>query len=191
MTIKHSKFQSILSTSASASASTINTSRSTQTTSLTKPSIKNLHHEVLRDLPPEPRGARDFGQRSPAALDVAVPVLAPENDVVERSAELDKRFGPIAILLIKVIGGQLVAASAKAAIDVAKAHLEPEGPKFKDFDQARRAFTPEMAKDLYLKKVSSGIKGVACFNGPYSWAPGSRYEGPIDINFKWDIYHTD
>ncbi|GIZ41164.1 hypothetical protein CKM354_000447900 [Cercospora kikuchii] len=128
---------------------------------------------------------------APAALDLAVPALAPENDIIERSAELDKRFGPIAILLIKVIGGQLVAGAAKAAIDAAKAHLEPEGSSFKDFDQARRAFTPEMAKDLYEKKAYAGIKGVACFNGPYSWSAGSHYEGPIDINFKWDIYHTD
>jgi hypothetical protein len=46
-----------------------------------------------------------------------------------------KRFGPVVILLAKVIGGQLLAGAAKAAIDVAKAKLEPEGSMFKDFDQ--------------------------------------------------------
>lgn len=33
--------------------------------------------------------------------------------------------------------------------------------------------------------------GVACFNGPYHWGANSRYLGPADIDFKWDIYHTD
>lgn len=49
-----------------------------------------------------------------------------------------KRFGGIAILLVKVIGGQLLAGAAKAAVDVAKAHLEPEGSKYKDFDEVGR-----------------------------------------------------
>jgi hypothetical protein len=38
-------------------------------------------------------------------------------------------------LLVKVIGGQLLAGAAKAAVDVAKAKLEPEGSSYKDFDQ--------------------------------------------------------
>ena len=33
--------------------------------------------------------------------------------------------------------------------------------------------------------------GVACFNGPYHWGANSRYLGPADIDFKWDIYNTD
>jgi hypothetical protein len=48
---------------------------------------------------------------------------------------LQKRFGPVAILLVKVIGGHLLAGAAKAAVDVARAKLEPEGPEYKDFDQ--------------------------------------------------------
>ena len=61
--------------------------------------------------------------------------------------------------MIKVIGGQIIAGAAKAGIDVAKAALEPEGSAWKDFDEARRHFTPEMAKDIYDKKGDAAIKG--------------------------------
>lgn len=44
-----------------------------------------------------------------------------------------KRVAPVAILLVKVIGGQLLAGVAKAAVEAAEANLEPKG--FKDFDE--------------------------------------------------------
>jgi hypothetical protein len=50
----------------------------------------------------------------------------------------EKRAGPIAILLIKVIGGQLLAGAAKIAVDATKAHLEVEAADFKDFDAVGR-----------------------------------------------------
>ncbi|KAH6642731.1 hypothetical protein C7974DRAFT_409265 [Boeremia exigua] len=104
---------------------------------------------------------------------------------------LEKRFGPIVILLVKVIGGQLLAGAAKIAVDATKAKLEPEGDSFKDFDAARTAFTQELVKDLYNHRSPSTIKGVACYNGPYEFSSGAHYEGPVSVNFKWDIYHTD
>ncbi|USW50254.1 hypothetical protein Slin15195_G035730 [Septoria linicola] len=108
-----------------------------------------------------------------------------ERGVIARSAEagLEKRVGGVAILLIKVIGGQLFAGAAKAGIDIAKAKLEPDGSQFKDFEEARRAFTPEMVKDLYEKKGDPKVRGMACFNGPYAWTAGSHYEGPANIKF--------
>ncbi|KAF7188140.1 hypothetical protein HII31_10425 [Pseudocercospora fuligena] len=112
-----------------------------------------------------------------------------DNDLSERG--LEKRFSPIAIALIKVIGGQLIAGAAKAGVDVAKAHMDQAHEDFKDFDSARQAFTPEMAKDIYDNKKDPNIKGVACFAKGYCWDNGSRYLGPANIKFKWDIYNTD
>ena len=56
--------------------------------------------------------------------------------LTNRKNSLEKRFSPIAIILIKVIGGQLLAGAAKAGTDAAKASLEPEGSKYKDFGEA-------------------------------------------------------
>lgn len=51
---------------------------------------------------------------------------------------LEKRFGCIVIALVRVIGGQLISGVARAGIDVAKAHLEPESSKYKDFDEVSK-----------------------------------------------------
>ncbi|KAH7090625.1 hypothetical protein FB567DRAFT_590007 [Paraphoma chrysanthemicola] len=132
-----------------------------------------------------------------ALANSAIAVPTPIEDV-ETSMEvnqdanvLEKRFGPIVIVLAKVIGGQLLAGAAKAGVDIAKAKLEPEGPKFSDFDKAREAFTQELAKDLYDKRYPAAVKGIACYNGPYEFSKGANYEGPINVKFKWDIYNTD
>ena len=58
--------------------------------------------------------------------------LTREKDVVE------KRLAPIAIALIKVIGGQLLAGAAKIAVDATKAHLEVEKADFNNFDDVGR-----------------------------------------------------
>lgn len=47
-----------------------------------------------------------------------------------------------------------------------------------------------MAKDLWIKKNDPKVRGIACFNGPYEWAPGSQYDGPANIEFKWDVGHN-
>jgi hypothetical protein len=51
---------------------------------------------------------------------------------------VEKRLAPIAIALIKVIGGQLLAGAAKIAVDATKAHLEVEKADFNNFDDVRR-----------------------------------------------------
>lgn len=48
-----------------------------------------------------------------------------------------------------------------------------------------------MVKDLYAQKSPSNVKGIACYNGPYSFSSGAKYEGPINIKFKWDMYNTE
>lgn len=50
-------------------------------------------------------------------------------------AMLEKRLGPIAILLINVIGGKLFAGAMSAGIEVAKDALAPSANDFKDFNQ--------------------------------------------------------
>jgi hypothetical protein len=47
-----------------------------------------------------------------------------------------------------------------------------------------------MVRDLYERRVA-GVKGIACFNGPYAFSKGAVYEGPVTIDFKWDIYNTE
>ncbi|KNG51991.1 hypothetical protein DDE82_006946 [Stemphylium lycopersici] len=106
------------------------------------------------------------------------------------NVHVDKRAFPVAILLVKVIGGQLLAGAAKIAVDATKAHLEAEGTDYKDFDAARKSFTKTLSKDLYEKRVA-GVKGVVCFNGPYEFSAGAQYEGPVNVKFVWDIYNTD
>ncbi|KAK4626137.1 hypothetical protein CLAFUW4_04459 [Fulvia fulva] len=106
-----------------------------------------------------------------SAKDVVDPNAQKMVDVV--GPMLEKRFGCIVIALVRVIGGQLISGVARAGIDVAKAHLEPESSKYKDFDEARRAFTPEMAKDFYEKR-EGGVIGVVCFNGGYTWKSTSQ-----------------
>lgn len=56
--------------------------------------------------------------------------------------------------------------------------------------QAREAFTKTLSKDLYEKRVS-GVKGVACFNGPYEFSAGAQYEGPVNVKLDWDMYNTE
>ena len=51
---------------------------------------------------------------------------------------VEKRLAPIAIALIKVIGGQLLAGAAKIAVDATKAHLEVEKADFNNFDDVGR-----------------------------------------------------
>ncbi|KAF4550843.1 Hypothetical protein D9617_15g041930 [Elsinoe fawcettii] len=130
-----------------------------------------------------------------SATAMAVPAPVPAEDVTALEAradtQLEKRFGPIAVLLVKVIGGQLLAGAAKAAVDIASGELKGDGTDIKDFEEARRHFTPVMAKDLYVKRVA-GVKGVSCHNGPYAISPGAKVQGPINIKFKWDVgYNTD
>jgi hypothetical protein len=48
-----------------------------------------------------------------------------------------------------------------------------------------------MVKDLYAKKPSATVKGIACFNSPYGFSAGAVYEGPINIKYKWDVYNTE
>ena len=57
--------------------------------------------------------------------------------------------------------------------------------------QARKAFTQEMVRDLYANRTPSNVKGIACYNGPYSISSGAKYEGPITIKYKWDVYNTE
>lgn len=48
------------------------------------------------------------------------------------------------------------------------------------------SFCPDLAdRFVFLRS------GVACFNGPYQWAAGSKYEGPANIKFQWDAYNSD
>jgi hypothetical protein len=49
----------------------------------------------------------------------------------------------------------------------------------------------EMIVDLYNAREPKSAKGVACFNGPYSFSSGAHYEGPINIKMEWDMYNTD
>lgn len=48
---------------------------------------------------------------------------------------LEKRINPIVIVLVKVIGGQLLAGAARAATDIAKSKLEAETDDFKTFEE--------------------------------------------------------
>lgn len=48
-----------------------------------------------------------------------------------------------------------------------------------------------MAKDIYINANDPTVRGVACFNGPYSFAPGSKIDGPANIKFKWDMYNVE
>ncbi|KAL1793761.1 hypothetical protein ACET3X_008743 [Alternaria dauci] len=127
-----------------------------------------------------------------SAMAAAVPAVRVEGTVDVSPAVVDKRAAPIAILLIKVIGGQLLAGAAKVAVDATKAHLEAEVAKddFNNFDDARESFTKKLVQDLWSKKVP-GTKGVACYNGPYSFSGGASYEGPVAVKFEWDMYNTD
>lgn len=88
-------------------------------------------------------------------------MIKKSNALEQRSADhaLEKRFGPIAIALIKVVAGQFIAGAAKLGVDAAKAALDPLAPDFKNFDDARRHFTPEMAHDMYKNKGGTGVKG--------------------------------
>jgi hypothetical protein len=56
--------------------------------------------------------------------------------------------------------------------------------------KAREAFTKSLSKDLYEKRVA-GVKGVACYNGPYAFSSGASYEGPVTVKFEWDMYNTE
>ncbi|RYO13356.1 hypothetical protein AA0111_g12257 [Alternaria arborescens] len=125
-----------------------------------------------------------------SAMAAADPVVNVEGSVEVVPDVVEKRLAPIAIALIKVIGGQLLAGAAKIAVDATKAHLEVEKADFNNFDDAREAFTKSLSKDLYEKRVA-GVKGVACYNGPYAFSSGASYEGPITVKFEWDMYNTD
>ena len=70
----------------------------------------------------------------------AMAAAIPAENVQVENVHLDKRAFPVAIALVKVIGGQLIAGAAKIAVDATKAHLEVEGNDYKDFDSVSRFY---------------------------------------------------
>ncbi|GIZ41161.1 hypothetical protein CKM354_000447600 [Cercospora kikuchii] len=116
--------------------------------------------------------------------------------LMERSAEaepaLQKRVLPF-IALGKILLGQALAGVAKAGVDAAKAHLEdkvlPENDH-DDFDSARDYFMRNAPKDIFDKRAP-GVVGIACINGPYTLSDNTKCAVAFNLEFKWDMYHTD
>ncbi|KAH8632663.1 hypothetical protein IG631_11297 [Alternaria alternata] len=95
-----------------------------------------------------------------------------DTDVVE------KRLAPIAIALIKVIGGQLLAGAAKIAVDATKAHLEVEKADFNNFDDFSTSYDCfEIKSGTAINKGDGGFINAV----PVAKITGSR--GTI-VQFK-------
>ncbi|XP_014554202.1 hypothetical protein COCVIDRAFT_105575 [Bipolaris victoriae FI3] len=135
---------------------------------------------------------RNFSFALLAASALAIPTPTENTGVVanvEAPAVLEKRFGPITILLINVIGGKLLAGAISAGIERTKEAIAPSSDTYKTFEDARTAFMQRHIPDLYATR-EAGSKGVICMNGPYSISAGAVYDGPATEKFSWDIYHT-